>query len=85
MTAGARLPRASVPALTMEQMREVDRIMVDVMRIDLVQMMENAGRSLADLAISHFNAQNVVVLAGPGGNGGVVLWRRDISPTAVGR
>jgi hypothetical protein len=34
-------------ALTAGQMREVDRIMAEDLHIELVQMMENAGRSLA--------------------------------------
>lgn len=58
------------PAITAAQMREVDRIMIDDIQIDLVQMMENAGRVLAELAISRFDPDRVVVLAGSGGNGG---------------
>ena len=42
--------RGAVPALTTEQMRAVDRAMVDDLHIDLVQMMENAGRNLAEPA-----------------------------------
>jgi NAD(P)H-hydrate epimerase len=62
--------RSAVPALTTEQMRAVDRAMVDDLHIELVQMMENAGRSLAELAITRFSPASVTVLAGPGGNGG---------------
>jgi NAD(P)H-hydrate epimerase len=61
---------ADVPALTADQMREVDRAMVDDVHIELVQMMENAGRSLAGLALARFAPASVTVLAGPGGNGG---------------
>jgi len=61
---------ASLPALTTQQMREVDRIMVEDLHIDLLQMMENAGRALALLAADRFRIRRVVVLAGPGGNGG---------------
>src|SRR5215472_14665029 len=64
------LSRGAVPALTTEQMREVDRVMVEDLHIELVQMMENAGRSLAELAIDRFSPGSVTVLAGPGGNGG---------------
>jgi NAD(P)H-hydrate epimerase len=53
-----------------EAMREVDRVMVDDLGISLVRMMENAGRSLAELAIARFDPASVTVLAGPGGNGG---------------
>ena len=64
------LSRPKLPALTTEQMREVDRVMVEDLHIELVQMMENAGRGLAELAIDRFSPGSVTVLAGPGGNGG---------------
>ena len=60
----------ALPALTTDQMREVDRIMVDAHGITLGQMMENAGRNLAWLAADRFGPKSVTVLAGPGGNGG---------------
>jgi NAD(P)H-hydrate epimerase len=59
-----------VSAVTAEQMRAVDRAMVEDFHIDLVQMMENAGRNFADLALRLFRPSSVTVLAGPGGNGG---------------
>lgn len=67
-----------VPYLTTEQMREVDRAMIDDYHIELVQMMENAGRNLARLARARFldgdpREKRVVVLAGTGGNGGGAL------------
>jgi hypothetical protein len=40
----------AVPWLSVEEMREVDRIIVDELGISLVRMMENAGRNLAQLA-----------------------------------
>ena len=61
---------AGVPAVTMDQMREVDRIMIEDIRIELMQMMENAGRNLARLARRRFSPGRVLVLAGSGGNGG---------------
>ncbi len=60
----------AVPAITAAEMREVDRLMVSELHIELAQMMENAGRSLADLALQLFAPTRVTVLAGPGGNGG---------------
>jgi NAD(P)H-hydrate epimerase len=51
-------------------MREVDRTMIEDIHIGLPQMMENAGRNLADLAVALFGPSTVTVLAGPGGNGG---------------
>lgn len=64
-----------IPAISSTQMREVDRLMTGVFQIDLIQMMENAGRHLASLARSEFlandpRAKTVIVLAGNGGNGG---------------
>jgi NAD(P)H-hydrate epimerase len=61
---------AAWPAVTAEQMREVDRAMVEDFHIELVQMMENAGRALAELAVDLFGPARLLVLAGPGGNGG---------------
>ncbi len=60
----------AVPAITAAEMRAVDRLMVDELHIQLLQMMENAGRNLADLAVQLFAPSSVTVLAGPGGNGG---------------
>ena len=39
-----------VPWLNTDQMIEVDRAMTEDYRIELIQMMENAGRNLAHLA-----------------------------------
>lgn len=56
-------------------MVEVDRAMIEDYRIELIQMMENAGRNLAHLARNRFfdgnpQGKNVTLLAGTGGNGG---------------
>jgi NAD(P)H-hydrate epimerase len=63
-----------VPAVDSAQMREVDRIAVDETGPNLYQMMENAGRNLALLAIQlldeGWQQAKVLVLAGSGGNGG---------------
>ena len=48
------ITRSSLPQLTTEQMREVDRAMVEDLGINLIQMMENAGRHLAQLARARF-------------------------------
>jgi NAD(P)H-hydrate epimerase len=68
-------PPGKVPHLTTEQMVEVDRAMIEDYKIELIQMMENAGRNLAHLARERFLNRNpqgkqVIVLAGRGGNGG---------------
>ncbi len=69
---------AEVPYVTTDQMIEVDRAMMEDYRIDLVRMMENAGRNLAHLARDRFlggdpRGHRIVVLAGTGGNGGGAL------------
>jgi len=68
-------PLVSDMAVTAEQMAEVDRRAMQVYRISLPQMMENAGRALARVAREHFfeghaGGARVAVLAGRGGNGG---------------
>ncbi|MGI9643245.1 MAG: NAD(P)H-hydrate epimerase [Acidimicrobiia bacterium] len=60
------------PAVTADQMREIDRIAIEETGPNLYQMMENAGRSLAMATIERLgtHARSVFVLAGIGGNGG---------------
>ncbi len=67
--------RASIPVITTAEMIEVDRLMVEEYGIELVQMMENAGRNLARLAVVRFldnepAGKKIAVLCGSGGNGG---------------
>lgn len=79
-----------VPYVTTQQMIEVDKLMMEYYEIELPQMMENAGFSLATLAKTHFKLKegdNVLVLAGTGGNAGGALvaarrlanWGMDVS------
>ena len=54
-------------------MREIDRIAIDETGPNLFQMMENAGRNLASVAVGMLRADRsttVMILAGTGGNGG---------------
>ncbi len=60
----------SIGWLTTEQMVEVDRVMIEHLRIELIQMMENAGRNLARTAIDGYSPTKATVCAGSGGNGG---------------
>ncbi len=66
-----------VAGITTEQMREVDRIAISETGPNLFQMMENAGRSTAEVSMhwlrEHPTDGPVVVLAGTGGNGGGVI------------
>ena len=64
-----------LPSVSSDQMREVDRLMVEEYGILLIQMMEGAGLNLAHLARRRFldgdpRGRRVLVLAGTGGNGG---------------
>lgn len=63
-----------VPAVDASEMLEVDRIAVRVTGPNLYQMMENAGRNLAEMVRGSFGddwaERKIVVLAGTGGNGG---------------
>ena len=62
-----------IPAITTEQMIEIDRIAIEETGPNLYQMMENAGRNLAltiiDL-IMEMSEPSIVILSGTGGNGG---------------
>jgi NAD(P)H-hydrate epimerase len=67
----------AVPWITVVQMREVDRVAVDEVGLSLLQMMENAGSRLADVARrmlgGSVSGSAAAVLAGSGGNGGGAL------------
>lgn len=72
---GIPVVRDEVPSVDTDQMIEVDRAMVEDYGIELIQMMENAGRNLAHLCRQRFlsgdpRGKAVTVLAGRGGNGG---------------
>lgn len=80
-----------MPTVSVDQMRAVDRVMIEEMGIVLLQMMENAGRALAEQARrmlgGDVRGRRVVVLAGRGGNGGgglaaarrLAIWGADVS------
>ena len=74
-----------VPFVTTEQMIEVDRAMMEDYRIELMQMMENAGRNLAHLARERFfggdpQGKRVIVSGGHRWQ----WWRRvGMCPTAA--
>lgn len=64
-----------LPALTAQQMAEVDRVLVEELGLQTVQVMELAGYAVASFARARFLAgdpsgRRVLVLAGAGGNGG---------------
>lgn len=63
-----------LPAITTAQMAEVDRLMIEEYGILLIQMMENAGRNLAEQARrmvgGDLTGRHILVLCGAGNNGG---------------
>ncbi len=61
-----------VYAVTADQMREVDRVAVEEFGLGLLQMLENAGRTLAEHVLDMLGGARgeVTVVAGAGGNGG---------------
>jgi NAD(P)H-hydrate epimerase len=65
---------SNLPALSTNQMVEVDRLMIEEWQILLIQMMENAGRNLAELARRFLGGKvegrYLVVMCGTGNNGG---------------
>ncbi len=84
------MTRSTYPELTTDQMIAVDRLMIEDYKIDLIQMMENAGHCLSILARDHFfkgsfENKTVVVMAGSGGNGGgaLVAARRMVNNGAL--
>jgi NAD(P)H-hydrate epimerase len=77
---GSRCPRMTrstfrtpagreVTAVTAAGMREVDRVAVEAVGLQLLQMMENAGRALARHVREVREGGSVVVVAGNGGGG----------------
>jgi NAD(P)H-hydrate epimerase len=64
----------SLPWLSADEMRAIDDLASGAFRIELKQMMENAGRHLAEAARlllgGSVRGASIVVLAGKGGNGG---------------
>ncbi len=86
-----------IPSLTTTQMAEVDRLMIQEYGITLPQMMENAGRALAELTRRLLGGsaagRTVVVLCGRGNNGGGGMvaarhlhnWGADVHLIRVGR
>ncbi|MGD2178393.1 MAG: NAD(P)H-hydrate epimerase [Anaerolineae bacterium] len=71
--------RLTVPAVTAEQMREVDRIAMEDFGLGVLQMMENAGRNLAQNALNMLSAAEARPglqherVAGPGPRGEVTV------------
>ena len=63
-----------IPSVTVDQMREVDRIMVEEIGVSIMMMMENASRNIAILSRKllkgSVKGKTITVLCGKGNNGG---------------
>lgn len=63
-----------IPTVTIEQMREVDKLMVEEIGVSIRMMMENASRNIAILARKMLGGsvknKKIVILCGKGNNGG---------------
>jgi len=65
-----------IPAITKEQMRKIDELTVKHFGIEIIQMMEIAGRNTAEMArmmLKRLQAKEILILAGKGNNGGDAL------------
>lgn len=76
-------------SVTRGQMLEIDRIAMEESKPSLLQMMENAGRSLAGLVVRYLgdeaSSAKVLVIAGKGGNGGGGICAARHLSSRVGR
>lgn len=64
----------NVPSVTVDQMREIDRLMVEDIGVSILMMMENASRNIAVLSRQILGGslrdKKITVLCGKGNNGG---------------
>lgn len=87
---------AEVKGVTAAQMREVQRVAQEEYGVDILQMTENAGRSVAHLALAMLGGRGrgrrVVVMAGGGNKGAaglaavrfLVNWGVSVEPVLAG-
>ena len=74
-TARGAMPAPRIPAVSADEMAEVDRLMLDDLGVEPLQLMESAGFAIADFCRQHLLAggptgARILALAGSGGNGG---------------
>lgn len=73
----------SLPAISAEEMRAVDRVATMTVGLSLLSMMENAGRNLAAVVRERREDRPVVVFVGRGGNGGGLACARHLANRGV--
>jgi len=62
-----------IPSVTKEQMNKVDKYAVEFFGVEILQLMENAGRNIAEFSrkqLGNVEDKKIVVLCGKGNNGG---------------
>ena len=63
-----------MPTVTAEEMHKIDELMVNHYGLQIIQMMENAGRNLAEFVReflgTSLDSKKIVVVVGKGNNGG---------------
>ncbi len=62
-----------IPTLTAEQMKQVDSLAVKFFGLDVLQLMENTGRGVAEIAriiLGKLRGREITILCGKGNNGG---------------
>ena len=62
-----------IPTVTREQMNKVDKYAVEFFGIEILQLMENAGRNIAEFSRQQLESvedKKIVILCGKGNNGG---------------
>lgn len=64
----------NVPSVTVDQMREIDRLMIEDIGVSVIMMMENASRNIAALVRTllggSVKGKKIVILCGKGNNAG---------------
>ena len=74
---------AALEYVTPEEMSDLERGAAEY-GLGVKELMENAGRGVAEFVLSRFGAQKgVCVVCGRGNNGGTGSWLPDTSPGAA--
>ncbi|MFQ5492971.1 MAG: NAD(P)H-hydrate epimerase [Candidatus Dojkabacteria bacterium] len=72
-----KIDKTSLPTISVDQMKEIDRLMVEEIGVPIIMMMENAGRAIAHVIRSSLDGsvqgKTITVMAGKGNNGGGTL------------
>jgi len=79
--------------VTAEEMQELDRRAIEKLHIPSINLMENAGKAVAEEALSFPVSSKILVICGKGNNGGdgfvaaryLAIKRRDVKILLIGR